>query len=168
MIVTLVTAPASSQLAHCAFPIHRRGHPAFHVNPLITVDSSYINCTAVVDGHRCGSPIPVTTLDDTGEPVKAPGFRAFPLTVCVRCLIHLHTTTKSPKSSDKGTKVADVGLVLLALKDNAIPIGALDLIKRPQAASFAFLQTISARTVQSKRNSHSRIRPGFVRIFPRT
>ena len=122
------------KLARCTFPItNDEVIPAFHANPSISVDASYINCTAVVNGQMCGCPIVVTTLDDTGEPKKVPGFSAFALTVCVRCLIDLHTTTKSPKSSDKGTKIADVDLALLALKDNAIPLDAPEMIKTIRA-----------------------------------
>ena len=41
------------KLANCVFPITSDEiNPAFHVNPSLTMDSSYINCTAVVDGQR--------------------------------------------------------------------------------------------------------------------
>ena len=61
----------TEKLASCVFPITSDEiTPAFHVNPSITMDSSYINCTAVVDGQRCGCAILVTTLDSAGEPVN--------------------------------------------------------------------------------------------------
>ena len=141
----------TEKLASCVFPITSDEiTPAFHVNPSITMDSSYINCTAVVDGQRCGCAILITTLDSKGEPVKVPGFCAFSLTVCVRCLMNLHTTTKSPKSGDKGTKVADVGLVLLALKDNAIPIDALALMKKVRGHS-----RVSQSQLSLRKSNHS-------------